>query len=123
MVIQMDQNNLDYICAKYGQDIPQDKSKDLETTIQKSLGVLQEDGLFAFVLYLESKNSAVNKRIKNKTAKLLYEVGLTDDSNDRNMRKKILEITKSIDDMFLAKDIIEKTLVYARYRAKALKNE
>jgi len=119
----MDQNNLDYICAKYGQDIPQDKSKDLETTIQKSLGVLQEDGLFAFVLYLESKNSAVNKRIKNKTAKLLYEVGLTDDSNDRNMRKKILEITKSIDDMFLAKDIIEKTLVYARYRAKALKNE
>jgi len=117
----MVQNNLDYICAKYGHDIPT-KSKDVETTIQKSLGVLQEDGLFAFILYLESKNSDVNKRVKNETAKLLHEVGLTYDTNDRNMREKILEITKNIDDMFLAKDLIEKTLVYARYRAKALKN-
>lgn len=118
MVVQMVQNNLDYLCAKYGQDIP--KSKEDENIIQKSLGVLQEDGLFAFILFLESKNNDVNKRIKNKTAQLLHEVGLINDANDTNMREKILEITKNIDDMFLAKDLIERTLIYARYHAKAL---
>jgi len=120
MVIQMAQNNLDYLCAKYGQGIPSIPKNDEENIIQKSLGVLQEDGLFAFLLFLESKNNDVNKRIKNKTAQLLHEVGLTNDANDTNMREKILEITKNIDEMFLAKNLIERTLIYARYHSKAL---
>lgn len=117
----MIQNNLDYICAKYGQNIPECKND--ETVIQKSLGILQEDGLFAFVLYLESKNDNINHCIKKETVKLLNETGLIQDATEENVRSKILEITKNIDDMFLAKDLIEKTLVYARYHAKTLKNK
>lgn len=118
MVIQMVQNNLDYLCAKYGQEIPECKSDG--TAIQKSLGVLQEDGLFAFILYLESKNDAINHCTKKEIAKLLNKVELTQNANENNMRENIHKITKNIDNMFLAKDLIEKTLIYARYRAKAL---
>jgi len=117
----MVENNLDYLCAKYSQEIPK-KSKD-ETLIQKSLGVLQEDGLFAFVVFLESKkdkNKEASVSILEKTAKLLNEVGIVKDANSRNMREKILKITKDIDIMFLAKDLIERALIYARYHAKAL---
>lgn len=117
----MVQNNLDYFCAEYGMEIAKcAKCKSDETTIQKSLGVIQEDGLFAFILYLESKNDAC---IRKKIAQLLNKVELTQNANEKNLRKNIQEITRNLDGMFLAKDLIEKTLVYARYHAKALKDE
>ncbi|MEN4006630.1 MAG: hypothetical protein PQ964_04670 [Methanobacteriaceae archaeon] len=52
-----------------------------------------------------------------KTAELLNEAELTEDAN--NVREKIHRITKNIDEMFFAKDLIERTLIYARYH-KAL---
>lgn len=115
----MAENNLDYLCAKHGQDI-----KGEETLIQKALGVLQEDGLFAFVVFMESKKESKDKertdRILEKTAELLNEVGLTNGAKEENIRGKMLEITKDIDSMFLAKNLIERALIYARYHAKAL---
>lgn len=112
--------NLDYLCAEYGQNIIP-KSKEDEVIIQKSLGVLQEDGLFAFILFLETKNGNITSYIREETAKLLNETGLTEDANKESIMNNILKITENIDDMFLAKDLIEKTLVYARYHAKTLK--
>jgi len=121
----MNCTNLDYLCADYGQDIPQ--SKENETIIQKSLGVLQEDGLFAFVLFLESKKDSKDRnlviRILSNTREILNKVELISNPDEKNVRKNILEITKNIDNLFLAKNLIEKMLIYARYRAKALKNE
>jgi len=117
----MNCTNLDYLCAKYGQNIP--KSKEHETIIQKSLGVLQEDGLFAFILFLESKNENITSYIMEETAKILNETGLTEEANKKNIKENILKLTENIDDMFLAKELIEKTLVYARYHAKTLKNK
>lgn len=115
----MDHNNLDYICASYGQKIPKVKKDD--TAIQKALGVLQEDGLFAFILFIEFKKDNIYDSIQKETANLLNDIGLN--HNKENLRKNIQEITKNIDDTFLAKDLIEKTLVYARYRAKAVKDK
>ena len=124
----MVQTNFDYLCAKYGQEIleyERDKnSKNDETVIQKSLGVLQEDGLFAFILFLKAlkdKSELIRSSILKKTAELLNETKLTENADEKNIQEKILEITENMDDMFLAKDLIEKTLVYARYRAKAIK--
>lgn len=119
----MVQTNFDYLCAKYGQELLEYKgeaNKTDEVVIQKSLGVLQEDGLFAFILFLEAKNEPIRCSILKKVAELLDDVNLTY-TNKKDIREKILEITENMDDMFLAKDLIEKTLVYARYRAKAIK--
>jgi len=100
--------NLDYLCAEYGQNIIP-KSKEDEVIIQNSLGVL------------ETKNGNITSYIREETAKLLNETGLTEDANKESIMNNILKITENIDDMFLAKDLIEKTLVYARYHAKTLK--
>ncbi|ODS37862.1 MAG: hypothetical protein A7315_03520 [Candidatus Altiarchaeales archaeon WOR_SM1_79] len=116
----MSKNNLDYLCAEKGQEIP--KSKDDETIIQKALGVLQEDGVYAFVIFLESKKEdKTAKKILEKIAELFSDenIKLTDNATKENIREKILELTKNIDNIFFAKDIIERTLIYARYHAKA----
>ena len=58
--------NLDYLAAKYAQTIIQKtqdkKPSDVENTMTKALGVLQEDGVYACFLYLlarEKENGAV----------------------------------------------------------------
>ena len=58
--------NLDYLAAQYAQTIIQKtqdkKPSDVENTMTKALGVLQEDGVYACFLYLlarEKENGAV----------------------------------------------------------------
>lgn len=110
--------NIDYLCAKYGQEIPEKKED--RAFIQKALGVLQEDGLFAFMIFLEAreKKEEVVKKIKEKTESLLRDIGLIPDSSI-GVAKNIQEITKDINKMLFAKNSIEKMLIYARYHAEA----
>ena len=51
---------LDLKCAEYGSKIAFIQN-DSETLITKSLGVLQEDGIYAFYLYLLSKGGKEEK--------------------------------------------------------------
>jgi hypothetical protein len=56
-VITVD-NNLDYICFEHGTEIFQHikviDAKKCENLLQKTLGILEEDGIFAFCIYLIS---------------------------------------------------------------------
>jgi len=124
----MVQNNIDYICAKYGQEIVKkvEKKKEMKNLIQKSLGILQEDGVYAFVVYSDSegafKNGMANK-ILSKTFELLKDnnINLVEGNYERNeVYEQIRKLSENIDDLFFAKDLIERTLIYARYHAKAL---
>ena len=128
MEITENENNLDYLCAKYGQEIPttidkNQKKKDIENLIRNSLGVLQEEGLFAFVVFLQSKEekkeSPIVKVILDKCKDLLKEIKILDD-DERDIREIVLEITKDIDTMFLVKNIFEKCLIYSLYCTRAL---
>ena len=77
--------------------------------------------MFAFVIFLESKkDEKIAKKILEKVAELLNESELTKNDSGNNLRKKILEITKDLNKIFLTKDLIGRTLIYARYHAKAL---
>lgn len=110
--------NLDYLCAKYGQNIP--KSKDDRNIIQNALGVLQEDGLFAFVLYLEEQEGSedVAGKIKEKSNKLLRKA--FSEAADKSLRENMVEIIEeNLDKMFLSKKVLEKMLVYAKHRSQA----
>lgn len=130
---------LDMKCAEYGNKIIEgignasEKNK-IESMITKALGVLQEDGLYAFALYSKAKSGEENteKNTEKKTAKLLYDKTfellktdtikiLTGNCNDLliGIRENL---SSSLDKLFLAKELIERTLVYARYHAKALGN-
>lgn len=106
--------NLDSLCAKYGYDFATSTN---ETILTKALGVLQEQGLYAFLLFC--RNNA--KAIEDKTKALLKdeELKLINGNSDllEEVRNKLLP---NIDDLLLAVEVLEKSLIYARYHAKAM---
>jgi len=114
----MMENNLDHLCAQYGLDIAQ--TSDDEKLIQKALGVLQEDGVFAYAIYLESENEETFEHISDKTIELIDTVGIVEEANDSDFKTFIYKITQNLDDLLLTKDLIERMLIYSRYHAKSL---
>jgi hypothetical protein len=93
------------------------KAKNLFILLNKSLGVLQEDGVFAFYVYLKSEKDEdkKNEKIEEQTIKLLN--GTIDQQLDT--LEKIKSLATDINTLLLAKSLIEKTLIYARYQAKS----
>ncbi len=127
---------LDMKCAEYGNKIistidkPEEKSK-IESMITKALGVLQEDGVYAFALYSKSKSG--NENIEKRTASTIYDkacellkvdkVSLLPENCSDFLRGIRENLANNLDHLFLAKELLERTLVYARYHAKALGND
>lgn len=127
-------NNLDYIAAKSGHNIllsldSMDK-KELEKLINDILLVLHGDGVYACILYLYAREKKKNETAKKLTRELLdsakESLGIDFEDLDEKMKdpKDVLElinekICNNTDSLFLVKDLWERTLVYARYGAKA----
>ncbi len=76
--------NLDLIAARTAQDIIRytegQKATDVDNLLTKSLGVLQENGVYAVFLYLYSRSNSTEKPIAEGTRlklfSLLSELGL-----------------------------------------------
>ena len=123
-------NNLDLSCAKIGKKIVDElKGKnshsDIKNAIQKSLGVLQEDGIYAFYVYLKSEG-CVSSKIAESSWNIFNDgLNFVDCGYDKNKFNQSLKdkILNDLDKTFLAKDVLEKTMIYTRYHAKALSNE
>lgn len=121
--------NLDRLCAEYGNKFAKEVSEGLgnakaaETFITKALGVLQEQGLYAFLLFCESRGDK-EKPGAIKIKKLTEEI-LKDKLNLVNNGNILEEISKDLasrlDDLILAIQVLEKSLIYARFHAKAMK--
>lgn len=135
----MNGKNLDRCCAQYGWQMASEakgkldqdkKSRNAETLITKSLGVLQENGVYAFFLYLVSRSGKEKegaKSIKGLAAELLKEAQIpafqsnldpleaVRGSNDG----KSCGLAADLDNLLLAKRLLEQALIYARYHAKA----
>jgi len=119
--------NLDYLAAKCAQTIIQKtkdkKASDIENTITKALGVLQEDGVYACFLYLlarEKENGAV---VVGEMLNLLSSLPFgwqKPTSNSNEILRFINEqVTKDLERLLLAREVLEQMLIYARYGAKA----
>lgn len=117
--------NLDKICAEYGYNVAEqmgkaaDDYKKAENMITKSLHVLREQGLYAFVLFCKAESLNVLEDIAKELLKdKLQLIGNGD------LLKEIRKdggLASRLDDLFLSVQVLEKTLIYARYHAKALK--
>lgn len=119
--------NLDYICAKTGQDL----AKVEENIIRKALGVIREDGVYAMFLWLENKDE--NKTAREELTKLLNHNEIKnylltnnksfsqDDFN--SFIKDLTEVTQDIDKLFFLKKILERTLTYGLYHSKLNPNK
>jgi hypothetical protein len=128
--------NLDLLCARYGHDMAQQVHEALrkgaENHITKSLGILQENGVYAFFLYQASR-SAENEKVAATTLSTLAkhllaqrELAMTsfatlDDPLEAvRGTNTVPGLASNLDQLLLAKRLLEQALIYARYHAKAL---
>ncbi len=102
-----------------------DKKKKYLNEIDKSLGVLSNDGVYAYFVYVESKNinDVFLDQIRDITniVKVRSEGKLINELNQNYFQK----LSEDLNSLLFFRDILEKILIYARYHAKALgeKNE
>ncbi len=126
--------NLDYFAAKSGHNIlvsldTMDK-KELEKLINDILLVLHGNGVYACILYLyarEKKKSETAEKLAKEllgSARESLEIDFEDLDEKMKKPESVLslvneKICNNTDSLFLVKDLWERTLVYARYGAKA----
>lgn len=103
--------NIDFLCAECGNEIAKEVKE--ESVIQKCLGVLEEDGIYAFVVYSDSKDQKTRSILK-KTEEFLKKNNFIQE----NLKEE--SIYTDMGKLLLIKEIIQKALIYARYHAKAI---
>lgn len=125
----MTTTNLDQKAAQYAQSIVADGKTDFENLITKTLGVLQEQGVYAMMLFLFSRTSN-EKGLAEKTRPHLYALlkelpaFKQSEINDPNALRFFSDnVCSDLDTLLLVKDLYEQTLIYARYGAKAAGKE
>lgn len=123
-------DNLDYLAAKHAQELvsANEKAKDLENTLTKTLGVLQENGVYACFLYLyarEEKSVTIVKHMLNLLSNDTLGFPKPPQATERNVVLKYVaeNITADLQRLLLAKEALEQMLIYARYGAKARQKE
>jgi len=124
--------NLDRLCAEYGYKFADEIKKALnsdakkaESLITKTLGVLQEQGLYAFTLFCESRGSTEKEgaeKMKEITKELFKKLSLINNDGLLDEIRKNNGLASRLDDLLLAIQVLEKSLIYARYHAKAFAN-
>ncbi len=85
--------------------------------IDKLLGVLANDGVYAMWVYAKSQKDIKEENLFKKLGEILKKASELTDSNYESYFQKVSEdLTK----LLFLKHLLEKTLIYARYHAKAL---
>ncbi len=129
--------NLDRVAAETAQEIVRQAGSDVENLVQKTMGVLQENGVYACLLFLYSRSEREEKQARAIREQLLQmlghellrplQLGLSGSASTwkwENVSKQLLEERRVFDDLdklLLIKELYEQTLIYSRYGAKAAK--
>lgn len=141
------ERNLDKLAARHAQQVvvrtkavaPEDglsteqSPRNVDNTVTKALGVLQENGIYACTLYLLSRTQDKEQKIAavvtDEMLNLLAGLGFGgwEKPTIPNLRRRseiILKhvsdhVTRDLERLLLAKEMLEQMLIYARYGAKA----
>ena len=113
--------NIEPRCAHFGSQIVQNKGqakdpKRLQTIVRNALGVMREEGLFAFYLYLKYRWGEGGQVIWPQVKGLWQDeaVGpLWPEGQDD--REGVIALTEDLHDLLLAREVAERALVYALY--------
>jgi hypothetical protein len=106
--------NLDMECAKLGAQIA--KQSD-DKTLTDALSVLEEQGVYAFFLYLSQKND--RRCVINACRDFLKDHLPGGFGSDNDPFRATQDIAEDIDKLLLARDLLRQSLIYGRYHAKA----
>ena len=115
--------NIEPRCALFGSRIADDGSVDrkrFQAVVRNSLAVLREEGLFAFYLYLRYRwgegGQVIWEQIKSlwqdERTGPLWKEGLED-------REGVIALTDNLYELVLAREVAERTLIYALYGLRA----
>ena len=133
--------NLDYRCMECAQKIVNSidkgdskKMKELENNLRKALGVLQEDGVYAMFLWLEKNASDVRKELveffnkedkktKVKLSNYFLDSNKSFSQNFDEFCRNLQEVAINIDKLLFMKKLLERTLTYALYHARAKRDK
>jgi CRISPR/Cas system CMR-associated protein Cmr5 small subunit len=83
--------------------------------IDKSLGILANDGVYAYYVYVKSKK--VEDIFLKKLEPITKYICNTEQPLDNSFFEKL---SSDINNLLFFREILEKVLIYARYHAKAL---
>lgn len=110
----MTAKNLDIECAKLGAELG---AKSDDKTLTDALSVLEEQGVYAFFLFLAQKKE--RRHASGSCRKFLtgHLPGGFGSGND--VFKATQEIATDVDKLLLARDLLRQSLIYGRYHAKA----
>lgn len=117
--------NLDQLTARYAQKIVKIGGADIENPVTKALGVLQEQGVYASILYLlANKQHNILKPLYELVGELPGLSGNEKIPDEKTDAKEVLKfysdtVCEDLDTLLLVKELYEQTLIYARYGAKA----
>ena len=132
--INLDQRAAHYAQEMVSQAVPDKKSaKAAENLITKTLGVLQEQGVYAMILFLFSRTGDEQKiapKLRGPLYLLTKELPQYQNNGDlagfgeETKAKDVLpfyaqSVCGNLDNLLLVKELYEQTLIYARYGAKA----
>jgi hypothetical protein len=137
--------NFDFYCTDYAQRMVDDVKPamkkfrfgggDIETVITKSLSVLQRNGVYAFITFVVWKKNN-GTRAERETCAKMEELVIGQPGDQTLLRLDVMHLnlgnkrypldigqmlSKDLDALLFAKELIGRTLIYARYHAKALK--
>jgi hypothetical protein len=121
----MTQLNLDQFAAQYAQKIVATGGASIENPVTKALGVLQEQGVYACILFLlASKQQTILTPLYTLLDKLPGIANKEEIPSERTSAKDALKfysdrVCGDLDTLLLVKELYEQTLIYARYGAKA----
>lgn len=111
---------LESVICKLGSAIAEKISPNEKNEIDKALGVLSSDGVYAYYVYV------ISKKIDNVFLDEITDLmNYTDTKLSKNNYKDyFIKLSNNINDLLFFKEILEQTLIFARYHAKAReKNE
>ncbi len=122
--------NLDLEAQRYAQKILRDlpgSHDDIENVLTKALGVVEENGIYAGLLFLLTRKRAQDeptaKAARNELIALAKEVTDTQWVETHDGAQALEYLTKhvcqNLDTLLLVKQVWEQTLIYARFGAKA----
>ena len=112
--------NLDLACAKTGQAIAEKPSKELEKLVTSALAVLEEQGVYALFLFLKTRGGKAAPTIEQKVREFLKTTPQRAPllSGDGDVFALLQSMSKDLDKLLLARDLLRQALVYARYHAR-----
>lgn len=125
--------NLDLLAAQTAQQIIADtmrfKPAEVDNLATKALGVLQENGVYAVMLFLLSRSgkdaqiaSPVRQQLLQLAAQALVNQPTPVDEAQKVLSFVASKICDNLDTLLLVKQVWEQTLIYVRYGAKARKS-